>query len=488
MIPVDWDEVAALGARRARAPGGRGAAGPITGIKADSRVVGPGDLFVALNTGRRARRRRRGARRRHARPRRPGGRPRGAGVARPLEERGARRRRRRLDRQDVDQGHPRRALQRRHPDGLGGGEPEQRDRPSAHRLPARAGHGGARHRDGHARARADRRALRDRPSRRRGRHVDRARAPRARRHRRARRRGERRGDRRAARRAASPSCRPMRPELEPHLGRTDIEIRRFDRTAIEGGGHEWTFPLAGGEVALTLPFTARHMAENTLAALVAYEALGLPLDRAQAGADAITLSRWRGEELPLPGGGLVDQRRLQREPDLDAGGAARPRRARRRPPPGGDPGRDGRARRRVASATTRRSGALARRARDRARRSRSARRARPYLGRRRAAGAALDSRRRRRSTASPASSGRATRSSSRRRVRSGSKASRPRSRNGQGHGPSPDRRPRRDGARHRDRPHLHRVAAPHGRRPADPRGRARRATSSSRARRRWAAS
>ena len=95
------------------------------------------------------------------------------------------------------------------------------------------------------------------------------------------------------------------PELERNLGRSDIEIHRFDRNAIEGGGHHWRFPLAGGEVALTLPFTARHMAENTLAALVAYEALGLPLQRAQAGADAITLSRWRGEEVRLPGGGIV---------------------------------------------------------------------------------------------------------------------------------------------------------------------------------------
>ena len=95
------------------------------------------------------------------------------------------------------------------------------------------------------------------------------------------------------------------PELEPHLWRTDIEIRRFDRSAIEGAGHEWRFPLGGGEVLLTLPFTARHMAENTLAALVAYEALGLPLERAQVGAAAITLSRWRGEEMPLPGGGIV---------------------------------------------------------------------------------------------------------------------------------------------------------------------------------------
>jgi UDP-N-acetylmuramoyl-tripeptide--D-alanyl-D-alanine ligase len=47
------------------------------------------------------------------------------------------------------------------------------------------------------------------------------------------------------------------------------------------------------------------MAENALAALVAYNALGLPLDRAQAGADAIELSRWRSEELALPGGGIV---------------------------------------------------------------------------------------------------------------------------------------------------------------------------------------
>jgi UDP-N-acetylmuramoyl-tripeptide--D-alanyl-D-alanine ligase len=95
------------------------------------------------------------------------------------------------------------------------------------------------------------------------------------------------------------------PELAPYLGRSDIEIRRFDRHAVEGNGHEWSFALDAGEISITLPFTARHMAENTLAALVAYEALGLRLDRAQKGADAIVLSRWRGEELPLPGGGFV---------------------------------------------------------------------------------------------------------------------------------------------------------------------------------------
>jgi UDP-N-acetylmuramoyl-tripeptide--D-alanyl-D-alanine ligase len=105
------------------------------------------------------------------------------------------------------------------------------------------------------------------------------------------------------------------PELAPHLGRTDIEVRRFDRNAVAGGGHDWRFPLGAREIPLVLPFTSHHMAENTLAALVAYDALGLPLERAQAGADAITLSRWRGEELPLQGGGIVVNDAYNANPD-----------------------------------------------------------------------------------------------------------------------------------------------------------------------------
>ena len=34
------------------------------------------------------------------------------------------------------------------------------------------------------------------------------------------------------------------PELEPYLSRDDIEIRRFDRAAVEGSGNVWRFPLA----------------------------------------------------------------------------------------------------------------------------------------------------------------------------------------------------------------------------------------------------
>ncbi len=97
-------------------------------------------------------------------------------------------------------------------------------------------------------------------------------------------------------------------ELEPYLGRTDISICRFDRTSVapRGTRHDtWHFPLQGGALDLELPFRSRHMAENTLAALLVYEALGLPLDRAHEGASRIVLSRWRGEESSLRGGGIV---------------------------------------------------------------------------------------------------------------------------------------------------------------------------------------
>ncbi len=94
------------------------------------------------------------------------------------------------------------------------------------------------------------------------------------------------------------------PRLEPFL-RADLDVRRFDRTGMarENGG--WQFDVAGRELALRLPFTQRHLAENVLAALTAYDALGLPLERAHEGAEAISLSRWRGEVHELPGGGFV---------------------------------------------------------------------------------------------------------------------------------------------------------------------------------------
>ena len=52
---------------------------------------------------------------------------------------------------------------------------------------------------------------------------------------------------------------------------------------------------------VSFSFTAQHQAANAAAALAAYDALGLPRrERVD-----VEFSRWRGEELPLPGGGLL---------------------------------------------------------------------------------------------------------------------------------------------------------------------------------------
>ena len=47
MIPLVWEEIAALALGALDRSGNERAADTITGIKADSRTVGPGDLFVA---------------------------------------------------------------------------------------------------------------------------------------------------------------------------------------------------------------------------------------------------------------------------------------------------------------------------------------------------------------------------------------------------------------------------------------------------------
>ena len=92
--------------------------------------------------------------------------------------------------------------------------------------------------------------------------------------------------------------------LEPHL-RGDLDVRLFDPETVKLEGDTWAFPVGTEVVSLQLPFTQRHLAENVLAALTAYHALGLPLDRANEGAAAIRLSPWRGEVRELRGGGLV---------------------------------------------------------------------------------------------------------------------------------------------------------------------------------------
>jgi UDP-N-acetylmuramoyl-tripeptide--D-alanyl-D-alanine ligase len=94
-------------------------------------------------------------------------------------------------------------------------------------------------------------------------------------------------------------------ELEPFLTRDDIDVRRFDESDLDLRDGRTRFRVGGDEVELELPFTQRHLALNALAALHAYAALGLPLERANEGAAGIRLSPWRGDETPLPGGGFV---------------------------------------------------------------------------------------------------------------------------------------------------------------------------------------
>ena len=105
------------------------------------------------------------------------------------------------------------------------------------------------------------------------------------------------------------------PELEPYLARDDVTIRRFDPDGVDRENGMTRFSLDGQTVELELPFTQRHHAVNALAALHAYAALGLPLDRASEGAGAIRLSPWRGEEVSLPGGGLVINDAYNANPD-----------------------------------------------------------------------------------------------------------------------------------------------------------------------------
>ena len=100
---------------------------------------------------------------------------------------------------------------------------------------------------------------------------------------------------------------PDEPLLEPFLARDDIEIRRFGPENVERfdrveGGCQVAFVLGDRKLELEFPFTARHQAGNAVAALLALEPLGLPFPEGRVD---LELSRWRGEESPLPGGGLL---------------------------------------------------------------------------------------------------------------------------------------------------------------------------------------
>jgi len=108
---------------------------------------------------------------------------------------------------------------------------------------------------------------------------------------------------------------PAAGPLDPYLTRDDVIVRRFEPGEVGQLDGLTRFTVAGQVVELELPFTQRHLAANTLAALHAYDALGLPLDRVSEGVATIELSPWRGEERPLPGGGFVVNDAYNANPD-----------------------------------------------------------------------------------------------------------------------------------------------------------------------------
>jgi UDP-N-acetylmuramoyl-tripeptide--D-alanyl-D-alanine ligase len=83
------------------------------------------------------------------------------------------------------------------------------------------------------------------------------------------------------------------------VAREDLDVRRFgepDARVLDGATR---ILFDGREV--EFPFAARHQARNALAALHAASALGLEVE----GRVDVAFSRWRGDELELPGGGLL---------------------------------------------------------------------------------------------------------------------------------------------------------------------------------------
>jgi UDP-N-acetylmuramoyl-tripeptide--D-alanyl-D-alanine ligase len=101
--------------------------------------------------------------------------------------------------------------------------------------------------------------------------------------------------------------------LDPYLQRDDIHIARFGEGgdvslayfASKEGRSRLKVEAFGRPLTIEFSFSGRHNATNALAALAAYNALGLPLGKAQRGARQVKLSRWRGEEVPLPGEGVL---------------------------------------------------------------------------------------------------------------------------------------------------------------------------------------
>ncbi len=90
---------------------------------------------------------------------------------------------------------------------------------------------------------------------------------------------------------------PDDPLLDPYLVRDDVQVRRFG-TVEEPG----VFHVGGRTIRLQTNLSAPYHQENLLAALYAVDALGLRIEDGELHVD---LSSLRGEELELPGGGVL---------------------------------------------------------------------------------------------------------------------------------------------------------------------------------------
>ncbi len=88
------------------------------------------------------------------------------------------------------------------------------------------------------------------------------------------------------------------PEGFP-VSRPDLAVVRVGEPEARVDGDSTVIRFLGREV--ELPFTARHQARNALFALHAAHALGVEVE----GRVEVSFSPWRGEEIPLPGGGLL---------------------------------------------------------------------------------------------------------------------------------------------------------------------------------------
>jgi UDP-N-acetylmuramoyl-tripeptide--D-alanyl-D-alanine ligase len=89
------------------------------------------------------------------------------------------------------------------------------------------------------------------------------------------------------------------PELEPFVP-GGLDVRRFGTPDSEVKDGRTLVHWRGREV--VFGFTARHQVANAAAALTAAEALGLEPPREPAD---VEFSRWRSQEIALPGGGLL---------------------------------------------------------------------------------------------------------------------------------------------------------------------------------------